>query len=452
MDQTTKALAEFVATLSFDTLPAKVVHETKRRILDSIACAAGAVDYPLAQTIRQVARGRSAVMGARVWFSGAVSSPDLAGLANGTMVRYLDLSDTILSKAAGHPSDMIPALVALAEARQASGRTLIAAIAAAYALYGGLCDTVAFQKGGVDQSTAAALGAAAGASHILGLKPEETGQALSLAIGANVNLYNVRQGALSDWKALAGPNAARNGVFAAELAAEGLTGPSAVFDGIAGFKELVGAFDFIPSADLASRICDTHLKAFAVCYHGQSAVGAAIGLGVPIAANDIRSVRVETYDAAFRVMGSDASRWAPQNRETADHSIPFVVGMVLKTGGLRPDDYALEKLSDPALLDYLGKIEVVASEDFTRRYPKEARTRIVLSLTNGQERVSETVQPKGHVENPLSDAELETKLDALWPTSYDKARKAALIESVWTLEKMSDVTTLVDRLSGFIRG
>ena len=445
MDQTTRDLAERVAAIRFETLSETVIHETKRRMLDSVACAAGAFDYPLSAKMREFADRQRTTAPARVWFTGAPSTTDLAGLANGTMVRYLDLSDTILSKAAGHPSDMIPALVALAEATGASGKTLIAAIVAAYEVYGGLCDAVALQKSAVDQSTGAALGAAAGASRILNLDAEPTGHALALALTANVSLYNVRQGALSDWKALAGPNGARNGVFAAELAATGLTGPSGVFDGPTGFKDIVGAFDFAQSGDGPQRLLNTHLKAYPVCYHGQSAVDAAMSLAGKTEPEDIRAVTVETYETAFRMMGNDPSRWAPPNRETADHSIPFVVGTVLTTGNLRADDYRAERLSDRGLLAFLKKIEVKPSEAFSAQYPKEARSKITVETMDGTVIHAETIQPTGHAENPMSDDALMRKLNTLWPASLgDNAAQVA--ETIWRLDDLQQVGELVDAL------
>lgn len=445
MDRTTKFLAERIARIGFDTLSEAVVHEAKRRLIDSVACAAGAFDYPLSAKMREIASHQSSNTPARVWFTGASSTKELAGLSNGTMVRYLDLSDTILSKAAGHPSDMIPALVALAEATGCDGRTLIAAIVAAYEAYGGLCDAVAFQKRAVDQSTAAACGAAAGASRIFNLSTEETGQALALALTANVSLYNVRQGALSDWKALAGPNGAKNGVFAAELADAGMTGPSAVFDGLAGFKEIVGPFDFADTEGPAERLLDTHLKAYPVCYHGQSAVDAAMSLAVEVAPSDIRAVSVETYEIAFNMMGRDPSRWAPPNRETADHSIPFVVGTVLATGNLRPDDYRAECLSDATLLDLMQKIAVKPCDAFSARYPQEARSKITIEKVDGSSIWGETIQPTGHALNPMSDQALLRKLDALWSSHF--AREPGKVsDAIWRLDSCACVSDLIDAL------
>ncbi len=198
-----------------------------------------------------------------------------------------------------------------------------------------------------------------------------------------------------------------------------------------------------------ARITNTHLKAYPVCYHGQSAVDAAMSLVGQIPPEDVRMVRVETYETAFRVMANDPSRWRPENRETADHSIPFVVGTVLMTGALRPDDYATDRLTDASLRDFMQRIEVTEAQDLSDRYPKETRTRISIEGAHGEVGTAETVQPKGHVENPLSDAELEAKLEALWPTAFGAPARLALVDAVWNLDRLDRVRGLVDRLCGF---
>lgn len=448
MDRTTRQLAGMVCSLDLGRLPAEAVHEAKRRLLDSIACAAGAFDDPLCAKLRAVAGRYGGTATARIWFTGQPSSVEMAGFANGTMVRYLDLSDTALSRAAGHPSDMIPALVALAESRCASGARLLEGIIAAYELYVGLCDAVAFQKAAVDQSTAAALGAAGGAGRILGLDAEKTGNALALALGTNVNLYNVRRGALSDWKACAGPAAAREGVFAALLAAEGITGPTAVFEGPAGFCDIVGPLRMDLDPFAAPLIARTHLKAHPVCYHGQSAVDAAIRLAGFAHPDEIASVVVETYEAAHRAMGSDPSRWTPGNRETADHSLPYVVGVSLTSGRLTSADYGRERLADPALRDLMSRIEVREVPSFSAAYPAEARSRITITTRDGRIGSAETVQPRGHAQNPLTDGELIGKLDGLWPACFPIGRAEEIAGIVLGLDRVADVTQLVDSLCG----
>ncbi|WP_108259029.1 MmgE/PrpD family protein [Mangrovicoccus ximenensis] len=156
-----------------------------------------------------------------------------------------------------------------------------------------------------------------------------------------------------------------------------------MLDGPAGFKALVGTFDLAGADALRSRLAHTHLKAYPVCYHGQSPVDAAMQLAGRVPPEEIARVHVETHEVAFAAMAGDPSRWAPPNRETADHSIPYVVGHVLATGGLPPEAYAPDRLRDPRLLALLRRIEVAPRAEFTAGYPAEACARITLETRGG---------------------------------------------------------------------
>ena len=117
-----------------------------------------------------------------------------------TALQYLDYSDTYMSANAGHPSDMIGALVATAEARARNGAALIGAMVVAYEIYWVLCDAVALRDHGIDQATCAAVGAAVGVGRLLGLDEDGLERAISLALAPapNLHLYNVRNGTLSE--------------------------------------------------------------------------------------------------------------------------------------------------------------------------------------------------------------------------------------------------------------
>lgn len=447
MDQTTRLLARIVQNTRIERVPATAVDEAIRRVIDSIACAAGAFDEPYSAKMRRIAS--SAGPGpARIWGTGLTSSIEMAGFANGSMVRYLDLSDTWLGKTAGHPSDMIAPLIALAEAKGASGKRLLEAILIAYELYCGLCDATSLQEASIDQSTAAALGAAGGAAAILELDEDAAGNALALALCANVNLYNVRRGTLSDWKANAGPNAARAGVFAASLAAEGVTGPTGAFDGPAGLAAMTGPLDWRFETATAPKILSTHLKAYPVCYHGQSAVDSAQGLAPELDARLIEEVQINTYKAAVNAMGADASRWAPTTRETADHSLPYTVAVTLRRGQLRSSDYAADQLREPQTLALMQKIKVSEDPAFTAGYPAAASCRITLRTTDGRQLSAERIQPKGHAQNPLTDGELAAKLQDLWPQSWPQHGDAAVLASCRALPESASIAALVQALTG----
>lgn len=447
MDATIRRLAADALATDFVALPAVARHEAKRRLIDSVACAAAAHPEPFCKRILAFAGRYTGTPAARLWGSGETTSLEMAAFANGTLVRYLDYSDTFLGRSAGHPSDMIPALVAVAEAQAADGAALLAAIVVAYELYCSLCDSVAMQPRGIDQATAAAVGAAAGAGRLLGLDADGMANALALALAPNLHLYNVRSGTLSDWKGCAGPNGARNGVFAALLAREGITGPTAPVEGKGGLCEVLGAFEWQAPRALP-RIVATHLKFHPVCYHGQSAIDAALALRGQLPLDEIAAIEVETYEAAFRAMGSDPQRWAPSTRETADHSLPYTIAVALREGRLASEAYQPERLADPATKRLMDRIRVCTSAELTATFPVRAQTRVTLRGRDGSVHSHLQDNPKGHAANPLTDAELEAKFVQLYAAWGPEAAARRTLDALWSVDAMAHVGALVDRLCG----
>ena len=449
MDATTKALAQLASETTLAGLPEKAVHEAKRRIIDSIGCAAVASPYPFCTKVREIAARYDGNPSARIWGSDIRTSVEMAAFANGVMIRYLELNDTCLFKSAGHPSDMIGGLVALAEGIEADGGALLAAVVVAYEAYCGLCASVALQKEHFDQGVCAALGTAAGASCLLGLSHEEAANAIGLALAPNLSLNAIRHGVLSDWKACAGPNGARNGLFAALLARDGVSGPADGFNGKAGLFDVVGPFDFKFGAGPGLHIANTHVKFYAVCYHGQSAVDAAIRLhGKGVSADAISDIHIETYDAAVTSMAGEPGKWAPTTRETADHSLPFTVAVSLLNGQLNADDYEDERLTDTGTVAMMEKVRVSSSPEMTADYPRSAQTRITVHNSDGTSFEALQEVPKGNAGNPLDDKELEQKLRSLYP--HGKGDQVdRLLQNAWSLESCSNVAALVDAIGRF---
>ena len=143
MDRTTTHLADYAVATTYAALPPSAVHACKRRLVDSMACALGALDAPLCHRVRALARRHTGDPDAAVWGSATRSSPEIAAFANGVAIRYLDHSDTYVSKSPGHPSDVIAGILAMADAARASGTEVINAIVLAYDIYCGFLDAVA---------------------------------------------------------------------------------------------------------------------------------------------------------------------------------------------------------------------------------------------------------------------------------------------------------------------
>lgn len=444
-DETTRRLVAFAQRVSFDGLGAGALHETKRHLIDTFASALGAYDEPVCVMSRAFAAGYHATGEVRVWGSNHLTGPDIAAFANGVMIRALDVSDTCLGRSRGHPSDMISGLVAVAELAHADGKALIEAISLAYDVYCSFCEHVDVNAKGWDQPVYGVMGCALGAAKLMRLGADETGHALSLALTPNMALAQARRGHLSSWKGCAGANGSRNAVFAALLAREGFTGPVAVFDGSGGLWEVIGRSEWpLPDEPLIGK---THTKSLPVCYHGQSSVLAALELRERVKLPEIREIKVEAYGTAVFMMGSDASRWAPETRETADHSLPYCVAMALLDGEVTQASFAASRLRDPAVKEIMRKVAVVEAPDLSAMYPEGAPGRVTILMRSGEIHLAETRYPTGHEKNPMTDSEIERKFVELCAGRLGAERRQRLIETLWQLERVQDVRTVTALLS-----
>src|SRR5579875_4218346 len=268
-------LAEYGWRLRFEQLPDQTVHEVKRRFIDSLGTAVGALGADAYLLARRCALRVDGKPGAGL-LGGGQSSVEWAAFVNGLLIRYLDYNDTYLSLEPAHPSDNLAAVLAVGDMRKAGGPDLITAAVLAYEIQCRLCDAASLRKHGFDHVTYGALSSCAAACKLLELDTVKTTHALGLAGVCNVALRQTRAGELSMWKGCAFANAARNGVFAALLAAEGMTGPAPIFEGDVGImKLLTGPFELAGlggepgngSAAWPYMINQTYIKFWPAEYH-----------------------------------------------------------------------------------------------------------------------------------------------------------------------------------------
>jgi len=446
MDPTTERLSDYACRLSPDDLSAEAAHQVERTLIDTLGCGIGALDGAPAAIARRAASRVRGTPAARLLGTGEPTSIDLAAFANTALVRYLDCNDTYAARGTGHPSDMIPGVLAVADAHRASGRAVIAAIAAAYEVFCRLADEVPLA--GWDQGMYAAVGAACGAGRLLGLDRTAMGHAISIAITSGVPLGVTRIGELAMWKGCATAAAVRTGVFAAELAADGMTGPDQPFEGRDGLWQHLGidppAWPRFGGGAEPFRITRTSFKAYPSVIHTQGPIGLALELRRQISVEHIAAVRVATYGEAVRRAGTEAEKWDPRTRETADHSIPFLVAAALQDGAVTPATFASARIQDPALRPLIGRLTVVEEPEFTRRYPGESRTRVEVTSADGRQMAAETAYPKGHRGNPLTDAEVEAKFRGLVAGRLPADRCDRALAEAWSLDGAASVDALLE--------
>lgn len=423
----------------------------KLRLLDGVGAAFAGLSSPLQSKVARLCAAESGPYA--TWGSGPRSSAAMAAFYNGVALRYLDLNDTFMGLTGGHPSDMLPALLQLAQLSDSTGPELLAAIVAAYDLYCGLCQAVDLPAAGLDQSVAAALGVAGAGAGLLGLGLDQITHAISIALSANLGLFSTRMGELSDWKACAGPDAAARGLHAVRLAAVRIGGPDGAVQGRGGLEGITGPIDWPDLPPSGAWILQTHLKRHPICYHGQTAVDCAVALHGElgaIGADDLHTLRIEVNRMAHRVMGLEPSRWQPATRETADHSLPYCVAVALRHGAIGIADFAPERLAAPEILALIAKITVTEDPVFTAGDPADSPARLVIDHPRLGEVRRECRHAAGHFRNPLSHEHALEKFWSLWPAACPADQAEALIDEILTLDAAADLTGLQRKLIGAV--
>jgi len=447
-----RLIAEYSSSLSFRDLPEQVVREVVRRFVDSLGVMYGSHGSEPLEAARKAAERFASGGPSSLFGSKTKSSPDWAAFVNGVAVRYLDFNDTYLSREALHPSDMIPGLLALAEALGATGRDLIASIAVAYEVALALADTATLRDRGYDHVAYIAIGAAAGASRLLGLDPERAEQAVNIAGVNAAALRQTRAGELSMWKGCAAANASRHGVFAALLASNGMTGPSPIFEGEMGFWRVVaGGMHQLPRLGGVDgepfRLLRTSIKRWPVEYHSMSAVEAAIRIKERIGSAAIESIEIATFTVSHKIIAKDPEKWRPRTRETADHSLPYITVRTLLDGDIWTDSYTPDKLSDPRLLELMSRTRVEVDPRYDEIYPEAVPNRVSVRTSDGRTVTEEVIYPSGHFRNPMTDRQLSEKFLRLASPVLGRERAEELHGLAWRLPDLDDLSRITSHFA-----
>src|SRR5213595_976266 len=451
-------LADYVSALRFDDLSKEVVHEVKRRVIDSLGCALGAWKEEPFVIARRLAADFSAKPGSTIFGTDHKAPPDWAAFANGCGIRYFYFNDTYLSKEPAHPSDNISAALAVTESVGAGGRELITAIALAYEVQCRLCDAASIRARGWDHVTYGTFSTALACAHLMKLDAEKTRHAVNIAGVAGAAMRQARVGELSHWKGVAFATAARHGVFSALLARQGMTGPGPIFEGQMGFeKQLgvslgnVGEKFAVPFAKTdhgpASMILRTSIKNWPAEYHSQSAIEAALSLRQQIGKGvEVKSMTIESHDASVDIIGSEPAKWKPKTRETADHSLPYITAVALIDGEISDRQFEPERFKDPNVWKFLENVKVERNAELSAMYPDAVGNIVHVDLADGRRLTRRVDYPLGNAKNRLKDSAVEGKFLGLVERIIGESRAKKITELVWKLDEAKNVDALMQAM------
>jgi 2-methylcitrate dehydratase len=447
-DQILNHFCDYALKLSYRDLPEEVTRRTKYIVMDTVGCALGGAESPPAKIARAAAAQITSVTPSTVLVSGQKTSPDLAAFANGVMIRYLDFNDTYAGSPTCHPSDLLAPALAVVDAINGNGQDVILGTVLGYEVFCGLIDAGAKERGRIwDQSTYGVIAAAVVAAKLFGHSKEQMANAISLAAASHISIEQIRRGQISHWKGCALANASRNAVFCAMLAAKGMTGPEEVFEGKAGFFASTGIrFEITPFADTADtyRIMKARLKAFPAGYFSQSAIEAIVNLRPQIAdLDDIKEIRLQTFPAGYEVMGSGEANWQPETRESADHSLPFVMAVALMEGGVKIRHYDELYYQRADVRALMQKITVRIGDEPVAAWPEVPLNIVDVELTSGKVLSTRVAYHLGHFKRLMTDEEQERKFRPLAEPLLPKNQIDDLLACLRRLDEVERISELI---------
>ena len=442
-------LTSYACGLNYDSLSPEAIHAAKVRVIDTLGTLIGGFFDEPCRIARNLAAQMPDPNGATVIGTRMKTMPDMAAFVNATTARYAELTDSYHrpSSYGGHPSDVITPLLAAAEHAQVTGREFITSVVLGYEVFLHISDV--FHNPGFDYTNFVCLGSAVAAGKLYGLSPDQLSHCISMAVVPNVILRQVRGGQKSMFKAAAAGQAGRAGVFAALLAREGMEGPHLPFEGKAGWCEHVARERF--SLNTMGNN-STHFKILETLIKNRPANGASIPaiLAAEKVAplrniKEVKQVIVEVYQAAKESAGTGEHQWNPESKESADHSIPYVVAATLMDGTVTLRSYNDSHLWNPELRALMQKIEVVENEEFTKAYDRESqehRMRVTVVTSGGDRIVGESGGDQDDMSAPKSDAQIEEKFRVLTEDYLGAKQVNAILKCLWRLENMENVTKI----------
>lgn len=462
-DEVAALLADFACRVDLE-VSASTRHAAKHVLMDSLAVAVGALQHPAAQAARRYAYQFPSTHGCLVWGTSFETNSEVAALANGVPLRCYDYNDFYMGQRnGGHPSDIVAGVIAAAEYVDAPGDRLLQTLTLGYEVVLDLFDTFSVTYNGWDYANLTAIGATCAIARLMNLSPEQASEALAITVVPHLASNEIesgdlnRRGDLTMWKRFNGSDAVRQSMYACLLASAGVEGAVQPFSGELGFLNRVGLradhgdelHQRLQARRRLSRISETAFKRWPVGSRAQSAIQAALAAREQIEnVNSIRRVRVLADEAAYdHLVRIRHDPWTPTSRETADHSLPYIVAAAVLDGRVHTDSFTHSRVLETGRQRFLKEtVRVESSSELTLGASDGFPSRVEIETEDGRTVIGEPAPPPGHSRHPFSDAHCEEKLHENADSLLGATEASELARMVWQVESLPQVRQLCRQL------
>jgi len=451
----TERLARFCAELELEAIPRDVVDKAKLCLLDSVGTMLAAATTSLGMSALRAAARFDTQPIASVLGTRARVSPPVAALVNGTFSEIFELQDG-WRFGNDHPCVVIPAALAVAQWKRATGKALIEAIVAGYEVTNRLAFAVHprhLAAGFLPTGTAGTCGSAATASRLMGFDARQTADALGVAgfilpISTAENLWCGYTA-----KPLHSGYAAKLGIEAALWAEQGFAG--CPIEGTPkrgrGFLEITtGDVRFDRIVDRLGEhytVRDVYFKAYPACRHAHGTAEAALRIVGQCALDPREIERIDVYTYTLSATLLDRYTDRDSSMIASQFSIPYVAAAAIVDRSLSTRQFAEERIHDSTILDLARRVRVHADSAIDARYPEVTPTRVEIRLRNGDVLRHQIDMPKGDPRTPMSVRELMEKFEHLGSLALDRERVARVRDELMRIDGLDDLAPLFELLT-----
>lgn len=448
-----ESLARFVVETETSSIPADVMHASRRAIMDTIGVALAGSLEPASRIVADHASDRSNSAESVIWGTGLKVSAADAAVANGTASHVLDFDDTH-GLMRGHPSvTILPAVTAMGERVGASGAEVMAAFAIGVEVacrLGQLTGSGAYDRGWHMTALHGTLGAAAGAGRLAGLRVDQMQVALGLAASY---AGGVRQNFGTMTKSFHIGRAAESGIRAVELVQRGFTASPEAIEGEVGYLAVLGRSDELSADDLRATLGNpfalvapgVNVKVYPSCAFTNPAIDLALDLGGDLKPEDIDRIVVEVVYGAPLIL----IHHRPTEPLAAKFSLEYCVAAALVDGAVTLSHFTVDAVLRDDLQAMLRRVEYVVPDEWRVMHGplKTGQARMQIHLADGTVLKDETYAVRGSAERPLTDDELADKFLTCAELSVGDEQARDILDTLRSLERLSLISDLTARLA-----
>ncbi len=453
----TARIAQFVATLQYDDIPAEVRTRIKLLILDSIGCALYGANLEWSRILQRTLTGLDSTKACSIWGTALRLSAPHAALVNGTQVQGFELDDVHRQGVLHVGAVVLPALIAVAEMRPGmSGREFLTSAVAGYEIgprVGIAMGPEHIAQGWHSGATLGVFSAGAGAARALRLDAERTVHALGIAGTQAAGLMAAQYGAMV--KRMHAGRSSQSGLYGALFAEQGFTGIRNVLESEYGgfcttfsrsqdrfnLDELVAGFGSV------WQTMGIALKFYSCVGSNHTTLDAvrAIRAERPFAPDDVDRIVVHGSQVTMDHVGW---KYVPQGLTSAQLNLPYCVATMLLEGDCFVDQFSEDKVADPDRMRLAEKVQVAHDAEITAMGSKfRHMVRVEVFFRDGT-RMERTVQAgRGNEKDFASEADIVAKFTNLATHVVPRAKADAIAEWILGADQQTDAASLARLLA-----